>query len=55
MNTNGHGCREEIQTPSEKVRLTESCPPSIREEGTGSLWKSVFIGVHPWLNCIDPA
>ncbi len=51
MNTNGHDSRVEIQTPPEEIRITEPCPPALREEGTGSLWKSGFIGVHPWFNC----
>ena len=55
MNTNGHGYGVEIQTPPEEIRNTEPCPPSLCEEGTGSLWKSVFIGVHPWFNRIVPA
>jgi hypothetical protein len=55
MHTNGPECREENQTLLEKFRVTAPCAGSIREEGTGSLWKAVFIGVHPWLNCIVPA
>ena len=55
MNTNGHGCRREIQKPPEKIRITELFAPSFREEETGSLWKSVFLSVHPWFSCIVPA
>lgn len=55
MNTNGHGRRGEIQTPTEKTRITEPCPPSFREKETGSLRISVFISVHPWFKCIVPA
>ncbi len=55
MNTNGHGYRVGIQTPPEEIRITEPCPPSFREEGTGALWKSGFIGVYPWFNCTVPA
>jgi hypothetical protein len=55
MNTNGHGCRGESQTPPEKIRITERFAPSLREEETGSLRKSLFISVHPWFKYIVPA
>ncbi len=52
MDTDAKG---EIQTPPEKIRIAEACPPSFREEETGSLRKSVFISVHPWFKRIAPA
>lgn len=55
MNTNGHGSGAEIQTPPEEIRITEPCPPSLREEGTGSLGKLGVIGVLPWFNRMVPA
>ncbi len=55
MNTNRPGCGGEIQTPPQNIRITELCAPSFREEGTGALWESGFIGVHPWFNCIVTA
>jgi len=52
--TDGHGCRGEIPTPPEKIRIIELFMPSFREEETRSLGKSVFISVEPWFKCIVP-
>ena len=49
MDTDTEG-KSKRRPPPEEIRITEPCPSLLREEGTGSLGKSGFIGVHPWFN-----